>query len=488
MPLGAGLLDACDDPQLLGAVKLWPRQRLLCEAIDEGARLSAWRLGRRSGKTTLGALIGVWDATLRPHVDRHLRPGEKRYAVSVATSERQARIFIRQALAIVERSPMLSRLVQRVSDDEIEFERVILRALPATARGVRGLPTSSIFVDEAAHMLDLDGDSSAGPMFRSLVPGSYQFADDAVIVVSSTPLDASGWFYDVVQQVESGEVEDAHAFHFAAPEVNPTLKPELLRAELERDPAAYECEVLANWATAGLAFIDPRRLADVVVDRGELGRLDAAQWILGFDAAYVSDPAAAVLVGQDTANERLLVGAVRVWEPQRAASYEQRREREDSLLEDVAALGRAYDAMVVVDQFQAQPIRDRLARLDVPVKTVPLSATLKTEMFNELRNRIYVGEIELPRDERLLRELRGLKSQFKAGRAGVTTPRARGAHSDTAVALALACWQQRHVGAGDLHAAFHREGRFDAEPGTLAAYLREDERSGQAPLSRDMRL
>jgi len=375
--------------------------------------------------------------------------------------------------------------VQRLSDDEIEFERVILRALPATARGVRGLPTSSIFVDEAAHMLDLDGDSSAGPMFRSLVPGSYQFADDAVIVVSSTPLDASGWFYDVVQQVESGEVEDARAFHFAAPEVNPTLKPELLRAELERDPAAYECEVLANWATAGLAFIDPRRLEDVVVDRGELGRLDAAQWVLGFDAAYVSDPAAAVLVGQDTAHEgRLLVGAVRVWEPQRAGSYEQRREREDSLLDDVAQLARSYNAMVVVDQFQAQPIRARLARLDVPVKTVPLSATLKTEMFGAVRERVYQSTIELPRDERLLRELRGLKSQFKAGRAGVTTPRARGAHSDTAVALALAVWQQRHVGAGDMHAEYHTVKPYEAAEGSPnEEYLRAFE-----GLHREMRL
>jgi hypothetical protein len=63
------LLEACDDPRLFN-FKLWPKQRELLEQVERGPRLHCWALGRRSGKTTMTALIGLWTALFRPRSPR----------------------------------------------------------------------------------------------------------------------------------------------------------------------------------------------------------------------------------------------------------------------------------------------------------------------------------------------------------------------------------------------------------------------------------
>jgi hypothetical protein len=115
-----GLVTACDDRELFG-FPLWPRQRVLFEAVERGPRLHLWSLGRRSGKTTVAALVGLWCCLLRPELLERLRPGERGYAVGIGTNLRQARLLVRAALSIVERSPLLAELVESAGEDEILF-------------------------------------------------------------------------------------------------------------------------------------------------------------------------------------------------------------------------------------------------------------------------------------------------------------------------------------------------------------------------------
>ncbi len=117
---GSGLLEACDDSRLFGFA-LWPKQRELLAAVESGPRLHVWALGRRSGKTTMAALAMLWDALLRPELDAHVRRGERRYAVGVATNLRQARLLVRAALSIVKGSPLLAGLIDGATEDEILF-------------------------------------------------------------------------------------------------------------------------------------------------------------------------------------------------------------------------------------------------------------------------------------------------------------------------------------------------------------------------------
>ena len=445
----AGLLEACDDSALLG-FPLWPRQRELLAAVETGLRLHVWALGRRSGKTTLAALVALWDCLLRPDLDERVRPGERRHAVAVATSLRQARLFVRAARSIVERSPLLAELVESVTDDEIVFAtETALSAFPCTSRGARGWPILTLLMDEAAHFVDTEGNSAAESVWRALVPATAQFGDAARIIVSSTPFGQEGLFASLFQQAAAGELDDAHAEHATTADVNPTITAGFLEQERARDPDGFRSEYLAEFVGGGAAFLDPERITDAVTERGELAPEHAVGWVAGLDPAFSSDPFGLALVGRDRHDrERLVLGLAQAWKPSRRkpGSFEERRAVEDAVLSEVAAVCQRYQARVVTDQYAAPAIVEYLRRRGLSVRTVPMTAKSKTEAFGELRARLNSRALELYEHPDLLAELRRLRTRFTAGAASVVNPRVGGSHGDLAQALALAVWEQRHSG------------------------------------------
>jgi hypothetical protein len=482
-----GLVAACDHARLLNFA-LWPKQRDLLTAVEQH-RINVWAAGRRSGKSTCAALTLVWDATMRPQLAQHLRPGERRYCVGIATNLRQSRLLLDAARAIVRASPLLSSLLESETEDELHFPGATIIALPATARGIRGFAVSSIVFDEMAHMLDADSNQAAEPLWRALVPATAQFGEESRIVACSTPWGTSGLFHELYVKAESGELEDAHAAHATTAQANPTVKPDFLRREFERDPTSYSGEYEARFLASGGAYIDATRIAECVGRTG-LGRLDVLDPILGVDLGFTSDPAALVVLGKDPARQDTLVVAMtRKWEPAKSRTFEQRRRVEDTLLSDICEVAYAYGlpsraCPVMLDQYLSEPVKSYFQKRAVPVKVLGLTATTKSLCFDELRQRIYGRSIELPDDPDLLGELRGLRSQYKAGSSTVVTPRTSRGHSDLAVALALAVWESRHVGTSELHAAYHSWRSWDAPEGSLA----EEHIAAFEGLTRNMRL
>lgn len=441
------IVDAVENPALLG-FKLWPRQRDRLEEVEQGPRLHVWALGRRSGKTTMGALVGLHACLFRPDLDELVRPGERRYIVAVATRLEQARLFVDAARSIVESAPLIAEQVETVGDDEIRFRNgTSLLALPCTSRGIRGLAISTAIMDEAAWFLDTDGNAAAEPVFRALVPSTAQFGDLSRVIVASTPYGVDGFFADLYERVRDGGLDDAVAVSASTAEMNPTISPRFLERELARDPDGFRGEYLADFVGSGGSYIDADRLAEAVGNAGELDRLDAIDWIVGLDLGFASDPTACVLVGRFSgAPERLRVGLARTWAPQRGASFDERRAIEDRVLADVAEIADYFGARVVSDQMLAPVVRDFFERRGIAIETSSLSAETKSLSFSELRGRIYEGAIELLDHPDLLRELRGLRAQFRAGKSSVVTPRTSRGHSDLAVALALATWEHARGG------------------------------------------
>jgi hypothetical protein len=444
MTRGVGLLAACDDPELL-AFPLLPKQRELLAALESGPRLHCWALGRRSGKTTLAALVALHDCLLRPELDAFVRPGERRHAVAVATNLKQARLFVRAALSIVERSPLLAELIESVSDDEILFANgTALSAFPCTARGVRGWPITTLLMDEAAHFVsETEGPAVAERVFASLVPSTAQFGNHARVIVASTPYGQDGLFASLFQQAASGELEDAAAHRATTREVRPDVDEDVLASEQKRDPEGFKSEYLAEFVGGNAAYLDPAMIDDAVGRRGELAPDQAHGWVAGLDPSFVSDPFGLALVGRDAHDrKRLLLGLATSWKPARRKprTFEERRVVEDETLAQVASLCLRYGARVVTDQHAAPAVVDYLRKRGLNVRTVPMSASSKSDAFGELRARLYAGAIELYDHPELLAEMRRLRTRLTAGSASVVNPRVGGSHGDLAQALALAVY------------------------------------------------
>jgi hypothetical protein len=442
-PLSVGLVAACDDPKLFG-VPLTPDQRARLAAVETGPRTHVWAVGRRGLKTTSMAYAGLWSCLLRPELTARLRPGERGYAIGVATSLRQARLMVGAARAVVERSPLLAPLVESASEDELLFANgTAFAAFPCTSRGGRGWPVFCLLLDELAHFVDTEGNSAAETVVRALIPATAQFAELGRVIASSTPWGASGTFHDLFLQAETGELGDAVAHHATTAEANPSIDAAFLAAEERRDPESFRSEFLAEFIGSGGAFFDPANVAAAVSLPGELAPGDAVGWVAGLDPAFSADPFALALVGRPPGDRRrLLVGGVRSWLPPRrkAASLEEGRVLEDAVLAEVATVLRAFGARAVTDQYRSAGVTERLRRFGIRVRSVGMTAPTKDAAFGFLRGRINEGTIELPEHPQLLRELRAVRTRYAAGRSSVVLPRIGGSHCDLAQALAIACF------------------------------------------------
>lgn len=439
--LRAGLLEAANSRRLL-AFPLWPRQRSLLAEVEAGPRIHVWALGRRSGKTTLAALVCLWDALLRPELDAKVRPGETRYAVGVATNIAQARLLIAAARSIVEESPGLAPLMVAATEDELRFElpsgaRTAVRAFPCSSRGGRGWPISTLVMDEAAHFLsETDGYQTADRVFEALAPATAQFGDGARIILSSTPYGTEGLFARLYEQALSGELASARAHHAPSAEVNPTIEAEFLTAEELRDPDAFRQEYLAEFTGSGDAYLDMARFE--IAERGPLEPAYGKGWVVGLDPAFSRDPFGVAVVGRDPENRRrLLVGHVDAIDA---------RGDFGGPLETVIALADEFGARVVTDQYAAPAVLERLRRAGLAVREHAMTAATKTAIFAELRARLYAGDLEVYRHPPLVAELRRLRTKFTAGQAAVVNPRVGRSHGDIAQALALATFELRRGG------------------------------------------
>jgi len=458
-----GLVEACDDPELFG-FPLWPAQRELLDAID-AHRLTFLALGRRSSKTTTMAIVGLHACLLRPELRAFLRPGERGYAVGVATRLPQARLLVAAARSIVERSPVLAGMVEGATEDEIRFSNgMTFAAFPCTSRGGRGWPVACLLMDEAAHYVDTDGNSAAERVWTALSPSTAQFGELARIVVGSTPWGSSGWFHDTYQRAAGGELEGASAHRAASAEVNPTLSETFLASErVVLGEEGFAGEYLADFVGSGGAFLEPAAIDGAIVDRGELDPGEATRWVAGLDPAFSSDPFGLALVGRDRERGVLVLGLARRWLPRagRGGSFEERRRVEDSVLAEVAEVCKFYGAPAVTDQFSAPAVVERLREYGVVVRTEAMTATSKSLAYSEVRQRLAAGELELYQQPDLLVELRRLRSRFAAGHATVVNPRVGDSHGDVAQALAQAVWAHRSWRPGG------KSGRFSVPQGRV---------------------
>jgi hypothetical protein len=101
----------------------------------------------------------------------------------------------------------------------------------------------------------------------------------------------------------------------------------------------------------------------------------------------------------------------------------------------------------------APAIVDYFGQRGIYVDAIQMSATSKTLAYQELRERLNLGQLELYDHPDLLAQLRRLKTRYRAGAAAVVNPRVRGSHGDLAQALAIATFAMRGSGNAALSAS-----------------------------------
>lgn len=325
-----------------------------------------------------------------------------------------------------------------------------------------------------AFFLDSEGSNAAAQaVWTALVPGTLQFGSDARILASSTPWGDSNLFADLHRQALTGELEDAVAWQVSTQEMNPSIDPAWLAAEQRRDPEAFKSEYLAEFVGSGGAFFAPDAITAAVTLPGELRPQDGEHWIAGLDPAFSSDPFGLVLLGRVPGDERrLVVGLVRAWRPvsRKAASLEQSREIEDTVLAEVAEIIQLDGATAVSDQFKSAGVIERLQRLGVNARAEAMTVPMKDTAFGFLRGRLNEGSLEMYEHPQLLRELRSVRTRYAAGHSSIVLPRIGGTHGDLAQSLAIAVLEHDRYAPRRTRATFGRPHGSVGRPGSLSGH------------------
>jgi hypothetical protein len=266
--------EALTDPELLGWVlpgETWAAWRTVLigtfgEALTDDERAiwrdltgrdqepgemaeeALWLVGRRGGKSRVGAVAASYVAGLCDH-SAYLAPGERGLAAFLAQTQKQAGVVFGYTKAIFERSPLLAGLVTNTTADTLELSNgVDLEVRPASYRSARGITAVIVIGDEAAYW-SLEGSVNADVEILGALRPSLATTGGPLILITS-PYARRGETYEL-HKAHHGPNGDSSIVVVQAPSrtLNPSLSQRVVDRAYARDPARAAAEYGAQFRT-----------------------------------------------------------------------------------------------------------------------------------------------------------------------------------------------------------------------------------------------
>lgn len=433
----------------------------------------ACRSGRRSGKSLILILLLCLHA-LRAKLRRHPERGERaerdgmvgvghgervRLAVVAARLTQSIGTF-QLAISRLQRSPMLRRFVEDVSATRAyirrdDGQRVEIEILAAASRGanLRSGWFIGCVLDEADFFGEADAAISLKDQFEAVEPA---LVTGGQIMMATSPWDDAGHFAKLHAEA-FGKPNDVLAFHSSTQRMNPTYPVDKIEALRRRDPdfVSREYDAVPMVAGGDQFFPEASIIAACTRDVLKLEPSDQPHWF-GADpglrknsatlaGARANDGRAELayyeeLIPQKKTPEQILEDRKRGVPPGLAPSIVFRSFAETALRYKATCIrgDQYYEDSAIEHMPQVKNARGDTVYYDTFVDNTESTADIMTR-FRSLLNE---GKAILPRDPRLMQQMRDTKSKKGAnGKIQVVLPRTGAAHGDLLKAVVLAMVQ-----------------------------------------------
>lgn len=418
---------------------------------DSARRLIALRLGRGSGKSHIGAALGVFrmvtgDCSL-------VGPGDFP-AVGVSSVDKsEAAGVLSKALAIVKGRPELRAMLR--SENATGFHmlrpdgvrvRFLTRVTSAKGKGGRG-PSWLLFIIDEAEFVDPAGTDSAARVEDLADAVAPRVLPGGMVVLCSTPWPAESY---VSKTFDANFGKPLHALCAFGPTLLLRDRPEI-RAERDKlmatDPAKamreYDCII----TDVSGAFFEASTIDAAISATTPRARFQNVS--VGIDLAFVHDMSAAVHVERQIVGAKMcvVVTAVDLADPRREAWAKKPSEVVGRFVDDAR---RAGAAAVVADGHHIATVREHAANPDVAMQVVAAPTTPADQSAAELylRDLFREGLVLLPNRPELVGQLKSVLVKAQpGGLIRAVLPRRTGVgHCDLFVALRNAVWHDRRHG------------------------------------------
>lgn len=510
-PLNTKIIMEMNEVELINY--LIREKRTNMKAYEPGKKYRSLLLccGRRASKSVLTSIIASYEMYLlikhgNPQAYYGFPSGQDISISALATSDEQASVLFNMIKSRVFNCNYLKdRIVNNTqtyfnvaSDEDIKKkQQPTMRVLCGSAASafLRGPNNILVVMDEVAHM-DItknaarDAYDAITPSIATFMPASASLDDDDVsgdgkIVMLSTPLAKSGFFFEKYQ--ESFQNSGTLMFQMYSTMINPRIDPEYLREKhknkemFQREFCAEFSDNISPWLseTAIEGIVDKNRTTNA--EKGKAG----VDYYMGIDFGVKNDGAAITIVHKEDGkiihdySEVFYAANSDVWEEE-LSIYR----NSSSLFADrpEISIGEFADVIVQLckqfnvvdgwfDQFNGYGLHQSLMNRNLTqFRMVSASASLNTKVFQLAKSLIDSEMISLINHDVLVPELGTLEEQRSSSYLFVKAPARAGMHddiSDSLIRAIYACYdegkkktQSKHVIAGGRQGSLSEGGYY----------------------------
>jgi len=404
----------------------------------EPAREIYQAIGRRGGKSSFAAAVGVYIATMADY-SQVLSPGEQAHVVLLAVDRSQAKVLLGYVKAYFSEVNMLRQMVIRETADGVELSNgCVISVHTSSFRSIRGRTFAAIIMDELAYWLPTDAEE----LIVAARPGMTTIPW-AMLIGISTKYMQSGPFYEEVTKHWGDDTSSTLIVQATSQQMNKTLPNDVIKKALAQDPERAAAEYLNEWRSAlSPAFPRERVEACLCLDDRAIPPPDHPYWkLVAFvDPSGGSNDAATLCIATiKPEEETVTVLLIARWPAPHSPA---------SVIAEMAMVLRQYNLRTVMgDGYAAQMTVDLFAQNGIHYERSELN---KSEIYVESLPLFMTDQIEGPNNETLRRELMSLQRRTRAGGRDIID-HASGQLDDTANSFAGACvfaWRGRSVNVG----------------------------------------
>jgi hypothetical protein len=403
-------------------------------------------IGRGSGKSRMAAAIACFVSCFLPH---KLDAGEVGFVLVLAASMDQARRVFDYAIAFLNSSPILCKMVKGITASEIRLSNNVVIACHSNSfRNIRGKSLLAVVADEISFWRDEDSANPDLEVYRAAKPSLIRCGGQWIAI--SSPYRRGGLLYAKFQRHFDRDDDDVLIVRGASVVFNPTLDEAKIAKELADDPEGARAEWEAEFRSGISTLFDEQVIEDAVNHARplELPPRSGFRYRVFVDASAGRNDAFTICIGHTEGK-----GDAAIWVCDvirgRPAPF-----NPSQTAGEFALLAREYGCRTITGdafagEWTAQAFRDCGCRYE----TSPLN---KSALYLESLAYFNRGAARLPEHDLLLRELRLLERRVqRSGRDSVDHPKGHG--SDDLANSACGCL---YLCMHDLHKPKVRTGTY----------------------------
>ncbi len=382
--------------------------------------------GRRAGKSFVLALIAVFLACFHDYC-QYLAPGERGTVFVIATDRKQARVIMRYVRALLQRVPILSRMIEREWAEGFDLNNsVSIEIATASWKSVRGFSFVAILVDEIAF---LSTEETANPdyeILNALRPGMATIPG-AMLLCASSPYARRGALWDAHRTHYGKDNDPVLVWQADTRSMNPSVPQSFIDAAYAADPASASVEYGAQFRSDIEAFVSLDTIMACVSDGvHERGREAKASYVAFIDPAGGSgkDSFTLAIGHKDKTTGLFVVDCIRETKPPFSPEL---------IVAEYAALLKSYGVNKAMgDRYAGEWVREPFKKAGISYEP---AAKPKSDLYRDALPLINSKRVDLVDHDRMIQQFVGLERRTaRSGKDSID--HAPGAHDDIANVVA----------------------------------------------------